>query len=368
VCWQTVRPNRDGKELLVLIGRGHLRLSDVLGVALLTATFVWAGFATHPSAAFASAGADASAPAVAAHTVTLEANGTTAQTTSDSATVGDFLREHDLNVGPHDYVYPDQDVPLSDGLTITYRAAVTVTIETAHDRIAVESAADDVGALLEEENIRLGPDDRVEPSLDAAIPANGTVRVMHVVAWQRTVRSVITPQNIHRLDFSTTPGSSRVIARGTRGEREDVVRFESLDGAPATRTIVSTRVLRKAHPQIIADGIDEFEAFARMEERGVARTAYLAQSAMQMVATAYTAGCAGCSGITAIGRPAGHGIVAVDPSVIPLGTRLFIPGYGLAIAGDTGGAIHGYRIDLGFNSERDALLFGRRQVTVYRLR
>ncbi|MBV8655919.1 MAG: 3D domain-containing protein, partial [Candidatus Eremiobacteraeota bacterium] len=69
-----------------------------------------------------------------------------------------------------------------------------------------------------------------------------------------------------------------------------------------------------------------------------------------------------------IGRPAGHGIVAVDPSVIPLGTRLFIPGYGLAIAGDTGGAIRGFRIDLGFNSERDALLFGRREVTVYRLK
>jgi 3D (Asp-Asp-Asp) domain-containing protein len=58
----------------------------------------------------------------------------------------------------------------------------------------------------------------------------------------------------------------------------------------------------------------------------------------------------------------------VDPRVIPLGTRLFIPGYGLAVAGDTGGAIHGNRIDLGFNSLRDALLFGRRPVTVYRLK
>ncbi|MBV8285230.1 MAG: DUF348 domain-containing protein [Candidatus Eremiobacteraeota bacterium] len=351
-----------------MIGRGPLRLSHVLVVALLTAVFVWAGFVTHPSAAFASAGDGATAAPLAPHSVTLEANGAPVQTTSDAATVGDFLRERNLSVGPHDYVYPDQDVPLSDGLAVTYRAAVSVTIETAHDRVAVTSSADDVGSLLEEENIRLDAGDRVQPPLDAALPANGVVRIVHVVAWQRTERSAIEPQTIHRLDFSITPGSSRVLARGSRGEREDVVRFERLDGGPVTRTVVSSHVLRKARPQIVADGIDEYEAFARMEQRGVERTAYLAESALQMVATAYTAGCYGCSGITAIGRPAGHGIVAVDPSVIPLGTRLFIPGYGLAIAGDTGGAIRGLRIDLGFNSERDALLFGRREVTVYRLK
>jgi 3D (Asp-Asp-Asp) domain-containing protein len=69
--------------------------------------------------------------------------------------------------------------------------------------------------------------------------------------------------------------------------------------------------------------------------------------------------------VTASGRPAGHGIVAVDPSVIPLGTRMYIPGYGHAVAGDTGGAIRGRRIDLGFNSNAQAYQFGRRAVTVY---
>jgi 3D (Asp-Asp-Asp) domain-containing protein len=84
-----------------------------------------------------------------------------------------------------------------------------------------------------------------------------------------------------------------------------------------------------------------------------------------MVATAYTANCDGCSGTTASGQHAGHGIVAVDPRVIPLGSHLYIPGYGQAIAGDTGGAIHGNRVDLGFNSDSDAMQFGRRSVTVY---
>jgi 3D (Asp-Asp-Asp) domain-containing protein len=87
-----------------------------------------------------------------------------------------------------------------------------------------------------------------------------------------------------------------------------------------------------------------------------------------MLATAYTAGSAGGGGMTASGRRAGYGIVAVDPRIIPLGTRLYIPGYGMAIAGDTGGDIVGNRIDLGFDSLRGAMLFGRRDVTVYRLK
>ena len=351
-----------------MIARGPLRFTDVLGVLALTASFLWAGFVTHPSAAFASAGPEATAAPASAHSITFETNGSTGPQLTDAATVGEFLRERNIALGPNDYVSPSQDVPLSDGMVVEYRPAVAVTIQTAKSKLAVSSSADDVGSLLEEENIALGPDDRVQPALDEPVPANGTVRIVHVTTWERVQRVAVAPQTIHRLDFSMTPGSTHVVSNGSRGLREERVRYTQLDGGPVQRTVVGSRILRKAHSRIVVDGVDEYEAFARMEERGVQRSAYIAESALEMVATAYTAGCAGCSGITASGRPAGHGIVAVDPSVIPLGTRLFIPGYGLAIAGDTGGAIRGYRIDLGFNSERDALLFGRRPVTVYRLR
>jgi 3D (Asp-Asp-Asp) domain-containing protein/peptidoglycan hydrolase CwlO-like protein len=69
-------------------------------------------------------------------------------------------------------------------------------------------------------------------------------------------------------------------------------------------------------------------------------------------------------GHTASGIPVGPGVVAVDPSVIPLGTRLSIPGYGDAIAADTGGAISGAHIDLWFSTEAEALAWGRRNVTI----
>ena len=87
--------------------------------------------------------------------------------------------------------------------------------------------------------------------------------------------------------------------------------------------------------------------------------------AMTMEAPAYIPSDGNGDGITATGMVAQHGVVAVDPNVIPLGTRLYIPGYGEAIAADTGGAILGDRIDLCMDSYNEAMQFGRRYVTVY---
>jgi 3D (Asp-Asp-Asp) domain-containing protein len=69
-------------------------------------------------------------------------------------------------------------------------------------------------------------------------------------------------------------------------------------------------------------------------------------------------------GRTATGLPVGPGIVAVDPAVIPLGTRLSIPGYGEGVAADTGGAVQGLTIDLWFPTLAGALAWGRRTVTI----
>lgn len=86
---------------------------------------------------------------------------------------------------------------------------------------------------------------------------------------------------------------------------------------------------------------------------------------MAMEATAYLPTDGSAEGITAMGIPATYGVVAVDPDVIPLGSRVYIPGYGVAIAADTGGAIIGYCIDLCMESYAECMEFGRRTVTVY---
>ncbi len=95
-----------------------------------------------------------------------------------------------------------------------------------------------------------------------------------------------------------------------------------------------------------------------LSEQGVTsatRNAPLPQNAqisqkLEVFATSYDRNCRGCNDVTAIGMKAGYGVVAVDPKIIPLGSKLYIPGYGLAVAGDTGGKVKGNRIDLGFEN------------------
>ncbi|QKE71402.1 LysM peptidoglycan-binding domain-containing protein [Arthrobacter citreus] len=85
-------------------------------------------------------------------------------------------------------------------------------------------------------------------------------------------------------------------------------------------------------------------------------------------ATAYTASCKGCSGVTATGinlkKNPNMKVISVDPNLIPLGSKVYVEGYGEAIAGDTGGAIKGHRIDVFVANKQDAINFGRKQVKV----
>lgn len=89
---------------------------------------------------------------------------------------------------------------------------------------------------------------------------------------------------------------------------------------------------------------------------------------MTVSATAYTAYCAGCSGTTATGQNLranpNQKVIAVDPRVIPLGSKVWVEGYGTAIAGDTGGAIKGNKIDVFIPSQSAALQWGRKNITI----
>ncbi|MCM3612171.1 LysM peptidoglycan-binding domain-containing protein [Planococcus sp. MERTA32b] len=89
---------------------------------------------------------------------------------------------------------------------------------------------------------------------------------------------------------------------------------------------------------------------------------------MTVSATAYTAFCTGCSGVTATGidlrANPNQKVIAVDPTVIPLGSTVWVEGYGTAIAGDTGGAIKGNKIDVFIPSRDAALQWGRKNVTI----
>lgn len=106
--------------------------------------------------------------------------------------------------------------------------------------------------------------------------------------------------------------------------------------------------------------ISDNEATAETQE---ASTSYKATYTME--ATAYAGDNITATGATPVRNPNGLSTIAVDPSIIPLGSKVYIPGYGEAIAEDTGGAIKGHRIDLFLNSENECINWGRRNVTLH---
>ncbi|MHB8145597.1 MAG: ubiquitin-like domain-containing protein, partial [Vulcanimicrobiaceae bacterium] len=107
--------------------------------------------------------------------------------------------------------------------------AVPVTIVTATKSIRVTSSAPDVGALLEEEGIRLGRYDQVRPSLANRVVANGIVRVVRITKWIAVRRRTIAPPVIRRIDFALPPGKTKILARGVSGERQVEIRYSERD-------------------------------------------------------------------------------------------------------------------------------------------
>jgi 3D (Asp-Asp-Asp) domain-containing protein len=286
-----------------------------------------------------------------------------------ASTVNEFLNERHIVLATDDFLSVDPATPLADGLVVEYRPAYTVTIDDGTGTRTVRSSAASVGHFLAENGIAVAKHDRVVPSAMSPLAADLAVRVIRVKTWTERLRHRIAETIEKRYDLDR-PAGQAVVQQGSPGIAEDVVRYVRREGnhAPVS-TIVSTRVVRMPRPKVVVEGLGgDVRKLSALATRGVEKTLGLANSALSMLATAYTARCSGCSGYTASGARAGFGVVAVDPAVIPLGTRMYIPGYGRAVAGDTGGSIHGKRIDLGFETNSAAMQFGSRAVQVYLLK
>ncbi|MDQ2909043.1 MAG: 3D domain-containing protein [Candidatus Eremiobacteraeota bacterium] len=313
---------------------------------------------TVPQAADATATAD---------TVLLTSDGIQTSYTTRAETVAAFMSERGLRVGPDDFVSPEAGAPIEDGMRVEYRAAVPLVLFVGKHKHRLRSSAATIGELLGVRHIRLDADDEVSPMLATPLIAGQIVQVTHRRTWTAEIRTRIAPKIKERIDANMPLGATRTLAKGCAGYRETTVRVVNVDDGVTTRTVLASRIIRP-HPRIIVRGLAAYSSLAHVAAAGFASVLHFAGSALHVIATAYTAQCYGCSGTTASGARAGFGIIAVDPSVIPLGTHLFVPGYGRAVAGDTGGAIHGNRVDLGFDTLADAMRFGRRPVTVYVLK
>jgi len=201
------------------------------------------------------------------------------------------------------------------------------------------------------------------PKTDQLPPDN--VATLSIRTEFVTQRQVIQPVPTLRFSTALRPGTKRLVRAGQPRIVALTERITEWNAVVVDRQVVSRTLVQRAQPALIVS------APPRNVSEAMALTGtHKLVAVYSMVATAYTADSAQAvpTGRTATGLPARYGVVAVDPHVIPLGSKLYIQGYGAAIAADTGGAIIGNRIDLCMDSYQAAISFGRQPVKVYLLR
>jgi 3D (Asp-Asp-Asp) domain-containing protein len=174
-------------------------------------------------------------------------------------------------------------------------------------------------------------------------------------------RETIPFKKVIQLSRSESAGQTAVAAWGENGVLEKTFRITYRGGQPVAFDLIHTRVIKQPVDTVVLAGYSTRGARALPSRSGT----YTRTREIDMIATGYSPYEGSGRGICATGIRAGFGVVAVDPRVIPLGSKLYIDGYGYALAGDTGGAIRGDRIDLGLNSHHLANMVGRRAVHVY---
>lgn len=298
--------------------------------------------------------------------VTLVVEGDSRFVTTQAATVGDLLEEVDITLGDSDVVAPPVEAAVTDGMAVTVRRAIPVTVRISGEPLAL----DVIGATVTDALVAAGLDPShgvsVEPSLDTPLTPGLLIDVTD--AFVRVVEeSVDVPYEFVTENDASLPRGTRAVRRtGEPGVVLRVYRVLVTDGVEGARTLVAEHTVKPPVDEVVAVGTKRSGARVAVsrEQRAPAAEVLREGVRMTVVATGYTTQDPGVDERTATGVPAVRGVMAVDPAFIPFGTRVYIPGYGTAVAADTGGAIDGAKIDLCFDTRAEAFAWGRRTVTI----
>lgn len=304
-------------------------------------------------------------------TIVVSVDGADKKVTTFSSTYKEALKNNGIVVGSKDKTTPSLDSIVENQGKISVKRAVKVAVDVDGKQLSVQSSEDNIEKMLQAEGLGLQSFDKVSPSKDLALKDGLKIVVTRIQA--KDVKEV------KPVDYTTTikndeemeQGNKKVLQEGQPGEKETITRVIYENGKEVSRKIISEIIKKQPVQKVVAMGTLNVYT----PSRG-GKVTY--SNALRMRATAYTADYASTGkgpgdsefGITASGTVAkrnsgSYSSVAVDPRVIALGTKLYIEGYGYAIAEDTGGAIKGNRIDLFYNSSSEADNWGVRWVNVY---
>lgn len=328
--------------------------------------------------------------------ISLEVDGNKTDMVSYSKTVEEFLQKEEVDFQEGAYINLPLETKIEDNLNIVIINPKTYIIKEKNSLKEVRSIYETVGEVIKDQRIELGKLDYTAPAPAERIEEDTTIEIFRVKEEVVVTKSKIPFESIKENSNSIYKGELKLKQKGIEGEltthtnhkyvndkltestvlkeevtveKKDKIVLVGTKAKPAPKPVVKTAVKVNAKAKTTVKKPTTSKTPSRSSSSRV-------RSSMVMTATAYDLSYQSTGkrpgdngyGITASGMKARPGVVAVDPRVIPLGTKLYVEGYGNAIAGDTGGAIKGKRIDLFFNSHKQAMNFGRRSVKVQILR
>ncbi len=282
----------------------------------------------------------------------VDLDGVTQRIVTRATTLADALREEGIYLSPEDLVSPRLDSPVVPRMRVSIRRATPFSVQVDGQTLTARTHATTVADALAELGVIVQPLDRVEPSLDAPLTNDTTItitRVQHETLVERApipFERVLVPDPMLELDTFEV----REVGQPGTLAREILVVYEN--GVEKERIVQREWVEQEPVNRVVAYGTN---IVIRTLETPDGPIQYWRHT--RMLATSYTAASSGKPkdhpryGITRTGLPAGYGIVAVDPRVVPLWTQVYVPGYGQACACDTGGGVVGAWIDLGYDED-----------------
>ncbi|MBQ4629565.1 MAG: G5 domain-containing protein [Clostridia bacterium] len=290
---------------------------------------------------------------------------------TDELLVSDIISQSNIEISDSDVVYPaiNSQIDGDQSIIITRLKKLDVTFEGK--TVSYWTDAETYGEFVEKNVIGSDADDIYDVDLSASLKPYGNEMNITKMTYIQEYTYEAIPYTSSTVYDNTVPYGERVVTTaGQNGAKTLAYDVVYRDGVEVSRTFVSETINSEPVNEVITEGIQAINVNGQMVPY---------KEMITCSATAYDLSFESCGknpgdpgyGLTASGTYAKLGTVAVDPRVIPLGTKMYIVStdgryvYGYCTAEDTGGAIKGNKVDLFYNTRNECLQFGRRNVNVY---
>jgi uncharacterized protein YabE (DUF348 family) len=300
-------------------------------------------------------------------TITVVIDGNQTKVITFKSSLEKALAEKKIVLGPKDKIEPALDSKVINKSTVTIKRAVNIKVAVDNKEIDLLSAEENIDSMLKAEGIALGELDKLSLEKETKLTEGMKLDVVRVEIKQLSETEAIAFNTVVKSNSSLSNTQRKITQEGKEGQKKTTFSVTYENGKEVLRKIVSEVVAKKPTEKIIVQG-----TYPTMPiSRGGDAVPY--SKVIKVKSTAYSPTGGRTTAMTASGRravrnPEGYSTIAVDPTVIPYGTKLFVQGYGFAIAADCGSAIKGNFIDVFFDTKREALNWAVKYVNLYVLK